>query len=326
MRIIAASAENLKDLAQSSVDDEILFGLERGKLGFIVAMPDIGKGYFALSLAYELCTSKEFVSLSPCAQKRKVLYWPVEDGARRIALRIEKHLETIPDCEKDIANSLSIFEHEDRLNLQERCNVKEDLITACQDYDLLIIDTLREAIGGLDEVENDNEIKQILQTIATKANVAIMIVHHVNKLAAKGVERITNVSGSGLSRTLANARLQIALTNDNKQKTFYSHIKANDVPLELRHLNTPIHWLENSLISINPDLAQIKQKEMVASETKTSKQPVFVEDKQPKSIKITNDQLDPKSFLLAQQASKSRLSEQERRKLEEYKDKGKDRE
>lgn len=233
--------------------DDILFGLERGEVGFIIAAPDSGKSYLCLSLAYELATCNPILGLAPNLtthaepKRRKVLYWSAEDSIKTVLSRIRQHFDSFSNnTQKQIESNLTCLEFSQiacrptsRFELinDVESNILE-LIELAKDYDCLIIDTLREAIGDADEVDDDLQVKQTLQRIAREANISIVATHHLTKSAVKNPEELSAVSGSGFSRTFANARVGITLQGkkdkSGKLIRYINHVKANNIELRYK--------------------------------------------------------------------------------------------
>jgi len=256
--VIPISMASLSKLKQTKNNDDVLSGLHKGELGFVIAAPEVGKGFFCLSVAYELATKTPFLGISNCTKPKRTLYWPIEDGMYTAANRIETHLLNWDASTKPLEKNISLYASDKPFPVSLKSNddvaTINDLIEAAKPFDLLIIDTLREAIGAADEVEDDIAVKNLLQHIAKEADVAILCVHHLTKQAVKGLEKITNVSGSGFSRTLANSRVQYLLeTKTDKSgntdgKVYLSHIKANNLPVANRLKGKALEWSETSLL------------------------------------------------------------------------------
>ncbi len=255
---IPISKTRLNKLKRPPNSDDVLSGLYKGEIGFVIAAPEVGKGFFCLSVAYELATKMPFLGISNCKKPKRTLYWPIEDGLFTVANRIENHLLNWDSPTKPLEKNISLYDSNTPLPVLTNDNSEQaltnELIEAAMPFDLLIIDTLREAIGVADEVDDDIKVKNLLQHIARKADVAILCVHHLTKQAVKGLEKITNVSGSGFSRTLANSRVQYLLeTKADKSgnidgKVYLSHIKANNLPVSERLKAKPLQWGHTSLL------------------------------------------------------------------------------
>jgi len=258
--IITLDINSLVKEVNKEGKDWILNGLRRGGVGFIIAPPDSGKGYLCLSIAYELATGINLIGVIAEEQDQlKTLYWPIEDGTENTAARILKHLDDMNEqsrllCQKNInlyASQNSIACSNKLINTEMynlALNEKNKLIKAAQHYDLLIIDTMREAMGSADEVIDDSLINILLKEIADRAGVAILAIHHPTKAVARGTETVNSVSASGLSQTIANSRVNLYIQNKTKGVGSYlQHIKANFVSNENKINKASIFWSDASL-------------------------------------------------------------------------------
>lgn len=256
--VIPITMASLSKLKETKNNDDVLSGLHKRELGFVIAAPEVGKGFFCLSVAYELATKTPFLGISSCTKPKRTLYWPIEDGMHTAANRIENHLLNWDAAIKPLEKNIALYASDTPLPVSLKSNddvaTVNTLIEAAKPFDLLIIDTLREAIGAADEVEDDIAVKNLLQHIAKEADIAILCVHHLTKQAVKGLEKITNVSGSGFSRTLANSRVQYLLETKTDKSgrangtVYLSHLKANNLPVTERLKNTVLGWSETSLL------------------------------------------------------------------------------
>lgn len=257
MAIINTSFDSLSALSTYSDKGYILKGLSKKRLGFIVSAPDVGKGYLCLSIAYEMATDMRLLGLKASNEHFKTLYWPIEDGVEEIAKRMLEHMKAMPDDVTSlISQNVMLWSGTEALcNVRNGYDVASDsearlsLIEACKGVDLLIIDTLREAVGNADEVDDDHLVKEVLQHIANEADVAILLVHHLTKAAVRGTEKISNVSGSGFSKTQANSRMHLYLEK-NDDKFTLSHIKANYVNKTEKLNQEPLKWTDESLLCL----------------------------------------------------------------------------
>lgn len=261
MAIVDTSTETLSQICKSSETQYVLKGLSKKRLGFIVSGPDVGKGYLCLSIAYELASNLNLLSLKTSDKPLKTLYWPIEDGVEEVAKRMLSHMQFFPDhIKEEISKNVSLWDSSTPLcQLRHGVEVpgseiaRNELIHSCRNFDLLIIDTLREAAGNADEVDDDQIIKSIIQEIAVKGDIAVLVVHHLTKAVIRGTEKITNVSGSGFSRTQANSRMHLYLEKieqkqPNEPILRLSHIKANYISKAERLQQYPLMWTKSSLL------------------------------------------------------------------------------
>ena len=236
-------------LSKEVNENFVISGLGKGKVGFLLSGPDIGKSYFCLSLAYELSSSLSLLGLKSQSHPIRVLYWPVEDGAQSTSIRMLPHLESFSDSvRQELKQNFSLWSDpnpfctlRNGVEIQSSPTQRAELIEAAKQYDLLIIDTLREAAGNAHEVDDDLVVKNILKDIAIQADAAVLVVHHLNKDTVKGKERITNVSGSGYSTAQANARLILSIEKKGSKLT-YSQLKANFVSQEDKRQDILLDW------------------------------------------------------------------------------------
>lgn len=258
MSVLDFSPKNFKSL-KATITDHIINGLPKKHIGFLISPPDIGKSYLALTIAYAGATADPLLPITTPGNKYKTLYWAPEDGAALVFSRVEKHFSGFPSkLKKDVTKFVGVWNTKDPLARKERgqcepqTSVIDALISDAKDFDLLIIDTVREAFGPAHEVEDDYLIKTILQRIANEADVAILAIHHPTKSVSRGLETVTTVSGSGLSSTLANSRLHLYIeTNTNRKKNSpelqLSYLKANLLSKEERE-DIPLAWSENGML------------------------------------------------------------------------------
>ena len=303
--IISVTSGSIYKLASEELN-EVLPGLSKKSYGFVIGNPGAGKGYFFLSLAYELATNIKLLGLSKQSTPLKVLYWPVEDGVNVVAKRIKKHINGIGgETSQLIESNFSLYNSLDPICSRRSESTlvhiidsnREKLIAAALDYDLLIIDTIREASGSCHEVEDDLSIKMALQEVARNADVAILIAHHPTKDLMRKKEVLTTVSGSGLSVTQANSRYSIFIdvAESKKEKnTQISHLKHNNVDQEDVLLHKQVNWDSSSLMYIDNEMLKAfkstgysKQSNYSEKEKTELISPVeIVEELTPKSINL----------------------------------------
>lgn len=263
--IISVTSGSIDKLASEQVN-EVLPGLSKKSYGFVIGNPGAGKGYFFLSLAYELTTNIKLLGLSKQSTPIKVLYWPIEDGVNIVAKRIKKHINGInSETAQLIESNFSLYDSLDPIcSKRNEATItklidsnRNELITAASDYDLLIIDTIREASGSCHEVEDDINIKVSLQDVARNADVAILVSHHPTKDIMRKKEILTTVSGSGLSVTQANSRYSIFIDTVEVKKeknTQISHLKHNNVEQEDVLLHKQVNWDSSSLMFMDNEI------------------------------------------------------------------------
>ncbi|MCO4320000.1 AAA family ATPase [Aliidiomarina quisquiliarum] len=337
MSSISVSLRNYNEfVSENPIPDFILKGLPRRGLGMLIAPPDSGKSNLCLAMAYEVSTGINVVGVTPPEQPpSRVLYWPVEDGIHQAFERIQAHLRHLPeDTQQQIERNFSLYKSIGPiLSASRNANQAEiiaarqsldDLIEHAKEFDLLIIDTIREAIGTATEVEDDVRIKEALKELAQEANVAVLATHHPTKNVIRGLEGVSTASGSGLSCTIAYARCHFYLEAKSDKRTGeITHTlvqpKANFLATSHR-VNQRLNWSNSGLLH-SPNSNFIGQKtehEYLEVDVDTSYENDLEESntvprvkpaaprKQPKVIEATEDVLSIESRVLAEEERKKR--------------------
>ncbi|WP_235610968.1 AAA family ATPase [Candidatus Enterovibrio altilux] len=286
--IIALSEKDINENLASFNKEQILKGLFRGSIGFLIAPPDSGKSYLSLSIAYEMALPKyPLIGIGYSENKvLRTLIWPIEDSLSGILPRIKAHLaEFSTNIKERLRTNIGIYRHfnpicssgssKNTKEWEEASKALEKLIATSKEYDLVVIDTLRDAIGSADIVDDDYYIRITLEKLANEADVAVLVVHHPTKNVSRGKEIINSVSGSGLSSTLSKSKLHLYLDllidkKDNTvQETRLRHIKANYVPFA-QQWRKPIrlHWSNNALLHVNQEVVSQLKNEQLSGEKK----------------------------------------------------------
>lgn len=258
----------IKDHLLNHPQDYIINGLLRGGVGFLISAPDMGKSHLCLTIAYELATKLPLLGIAGSKDSMRTLIWASEDSISATLPRVEAHLKSFTSKTKSlIAENVSLYTNTDPIcdvlakdSIGKLSSISK-LIDTATAYDLLIIDTLRTAVGNADEVKDDALIRQSLDHIAKEANVAILVVHHPTKSVARGNDDVNSVSGSGLSSTLSKSKLHLYLnkttSKSGKTETTLRHTKANYLTRE-KQFSPPqvMTWTENSLLCLHPDVLE----------------------------------------------------------------------
>lgn len=317
----------------------ILPGLPRGDIGMLIAPPDSGKSMLCLTIAYELATGRSLLGIAnEASTPRRTLYWPSEDGVHQAFSRITQHLGAFNKHEqKQIAKNVTVRSSSEAIVAPGRSKdgseresarvARDELIEEAKQYDLLIIDTIREAIGLADEVEDDIRIKAALQLIGREAGVAVLVVHHPTKNVVRGLESVSTASASGLSRTIAKSRchLYIQMKQDPKGKrpsTEYQLLqtKANFLPARQR-LNIDLQFNEFLLlIAKDADLSLATEDQSTAltqpsesTESIAAEQPEYRPEprKKPRTISVDPELFTEESERRAQDSKQDQMKVRE---------------
>lgn len=237
----------LREEREGSTFDFTLNGLEKGDIALLVAQPFIGKSHLVMSLAIELSSSKKLTGMvKQNAPLRKTLYLSSEDGRNAVRDRVLKKNKHLSDSvQQELSQNLVFatgdippFVIPDESTFDEHNRHKKHisgLIEQLKEFDVLIVDTVSEAIGDCDEVKHDIIIKNTFQRIAKQANCSIILVHHVNKEEIRGNQKISIASGGGLSKVMRLTKCMFALLHEEKGKKkslILRYLKLNYCPDE----------------------------------------------------------------------------------------------
>ncbi len=170
--------------------------LTRGRVSMIYGDAGTGKTWFVLAQAACLGAGVDFFGLRVCRPRRVLVISP-ELRVREepsLAHRWAVTIATIPGHLQDLANrNVEIITGDcaSRLRLvaEGRANTRDvhDLIDVAKDYDVLVVDTLRRTKGDAPEDSSGMALAMdILDDIATRADVAVEIIHHTRKRDGRG--------------------------------------------------------------------------------------------------------------------------------------------
>ncbi|MGR5269752.1 AAA family ATPase [Vibrio astriarenae] len=254
MSLIVQTFSELKDSDNSTIP-HTLKGLEAGKVGMIVAPPEVGKSHICLCIAIEFASSLNDLGFSASATPSKVLYLSTEDSASAIKTRMEQKLDELSESiSNDVVANMHFSNTNEpivTINSMVDCRHFDDLVDTFSKYSLVIIDTLSESLSGeLDEVTHDKLIRTFYRDLAAKSGASILLVHHVNKAETSGEKEITVASGAGATSLMRLCKFLFAVVPPQKKKDDLriKFLKSNYLPQDFPR-NFPISWRGNMLIS-----------------------------------------------------------------------------
>ena len=253
MKKILISDSSLAACAkQAELEKFIMKGLPERSLGAIIGAPDTGKSRLMHSMAYSLASGVDLVGLLPVgAGQRKVAMWTSEEGVYEATKFISKMLPVFPSIVKQrLQENIVLIDDdngEDRQYLFKSKGVEDidavsSLIKQLNGVDVLFIDTIRESIGVGSEVDDDVQIRVILEKIIRRSGCSVVYLHHLTKNDARlSADKLSSTSGSGLSATSAKARVHYTLTLNVAGGLQLDFTKANRLA---RSDRTSIHLSE----------------------------------------------------------------------------------
>ncbi|RSD30475.1 AAA family ATPase, partial [Vibrio pectenicida] len=222
-----------------------LNGLLSGHLGMLIAAPGIGKSHLAISIGMEHASSQNFLGVSSRIEPKKTLIISTEDDYSILGERLaNKYAEIDNIVREEIDNNLDFLSEIEPLVIPPSSSPAEqmnhhqylsELISIMKNYDLVIIDTVTEAIGACDEVKDDRLIKNTFKQLAKESGASILLVHHVNKDEIRGKQAINMASGAGLTTVIRLAKLIVSLYHDGSNLVL-NYVKANHLSRDERKL------------------------------------------------------------------------------------------
>lgn len=263
--MIITSLENVLNASgENSKMEFSLNGLRKGKVGMLIAAPNIGKSHLALSIGIEHSSNAKLIGLSKAESPQKVLIVSTEDDLAVLKQRMQEKVKVLPKpVQNQLKQNLCFSYSDDPFTILPDSSLfdKEqhekrlvELTTAFASFDLVIIDTVSECIGECDEVKHDRLIKNTFQRLASKSGASILLVHHVNKEEIRGDKDITMASGAGLTTIMRLSKFIITLTNKEKEGLKLKYLKNNYITSnEASDIKLKI---DNSL-TINPNVYSV---------------------------------------------------------------------
>ncbi|EGR0997152.1 replication protein [Vibrio parahaemolyticus] len=257
----------LNELLSQSENDDLDFtinGLVRGKVGMLIAAPNIGKSHLVLCLAIERAANIPLVGLSKSDTPKRTLIISSEDDGSVIRGRMRTKLKTFSgnsDVLSLLGNNI-LFETSgtplvvpvdssasDKAENQLYLAELESYIRT-NDIDLVIVDTVTESIGVCDEVRDDRHIKDVIQGLASRSNASFLLVHHINKSEIRGEQEITMASGAGLTSIMRLTKCLLTLKLNRNKELELSYLKHNYLSND-EAANIRLEVKDN--LTVNPD-------------------------------------------------------------------------
>jgi RecA-family ATPase len=205
-------------------EEKILFELERGEVGMLVAATNVGKTTFAINLALSLCVGRAFAPvITESGASRRVL---VIDGETRLAR-----------FKRDVAHMMDSFTDDERITVGRNLHVScervigdqpltlsnEVHMAALVNYvksfssplDLIIVDTQSALFHLASENDNAEVSRKVMLPLASLASVSgagVLLLHHIGKYNEDSQSGIRAYRGRGASAGGASARLVLLMT------------------------------------------------------------------------------------------------------------------
>ncbi|CAH0530731.1 hypothetical protein CTH30272_03073 [Allocatenococcus thiocycli] len=216
--------------------DFTLKGLIKGHVGMLIAAPNVGKSHLSLCIAMEHASTMQILGISAQKQPQKTLVLSSEDSLDVIQSRMTDKLKNCTQkIKKELNENLHFLTDIDPIVVPPTQSAIEqvdhrkylsELIEIFKQFNLVIIDTVTEAIGECEEVKHDRHIKNVIQHLAKESGASILLVHHVNKEEIRGNQEITMASGAGLTSIMRLTKCLFTLKRQNN-KLCIAYLKSN---------------------------------------------------------------------------------------------------
>lgn len=204
--------------------EKIIFELERGEVGMLIAATNVGKSTLALNLALTLACGGRFAPLVPKrGPARRVLLIDGETRQARLRRDIEHMLAGWPPCERaPVDCNLHIIAEShvggDPLTLSNPAHMAA-VTNYARDFtaDLIIVDTFSALFTVFNENDNAEMSRRVmlpLGTLASAADAGVLLLHHLGKQSEGAQQSVSAYRGRGASASGASARLVLLLTPD----------------------------------------------------------------------------------------------------------------
>lgn len=201
--------------------EKILFELERGEVGMLIAATNLGKTTMSMNLSLLGVVGKSFPPLiKGKGQAIRVMYVDGETRQGRLQRDIGRMISKLPE------ETLSLVDE----NLHIVCDATVDglplnlsserhlaaLIKAAREFkpDLIVLDTLSSLFtlsAENDNAEMTNRVMKPLANFAREINAAVLLLHHVGKQSEDSQARNTAYRARGASASGAAARMTVLL-------------------------------------------------------------------------------------------------------------------
>jgi hypothetical protein len=168
----------------------IAFGLERGEVGTLNALPNAGKTTLALNISIKLAIGEDFAPVVVGNKPRRVLFVDGETRARRLQRDLEKLLENLADSQKQTVRDNLHFICEGEIKGQALSLTDANHLTFLQKEilrikpDFVVLDTLASLFHVYNENDNAEANRKVwgpLQKTARQTDAAFLVTHHIGK-------------------------------------------------------------------------------------------------------------------------------------------------
>ena len=199
--------------------------IAKGKVTMIAGDPGLGKSQTTIFLAALASTGGTFPGGALCAQGKVLLFSAEDDVGDTINPRLEAcgaNKENVY-----ILNTVKIGEKSLFFDLSRDLPLVEKALSSIKDVSLIVIDPITAFMGDTDSHVNA-EVRGLLvglSKVASKYNVAIVVVSHLNK--STGGNALSKITGSLAFVAAARAAYMVLKDKDDEARRLFLPVKNN---------------------------------------------------------------------------------------------------
>ena len=204
--------------------EQIIHELERGEIGMLAAITNVGKSTLLRNLALALACGGEFAPLAKRGKPRRVLLLDFETRAAKLQADIATMLLGCTQAERDlVAENLALccdaMIEDEPLTLSNKRHLEYvQMNAAAFKADLVIVDTVAAAFEVHEENSNAEVTARILKPLVALAkgtDAALLYAHHIGKAKSEeGQSAEKAYRARGASSFAAFASIVLNLTQD----------------------------------------------------------------------------------------------------------------
>ena len=178
------------DAQDLPVGEQIIHELERGEIGLLAAVTNVGKSTLLRNVALSLACGREFLPIVKRGPARRVLLLDFETRPARLQRDLRKMAEKLTSEEQEMIRQNLAIACNATLNDEPLCLSEPQHLRWIQMYaaafkpDIIIVDTVAAAFTLQDENSNAEVNRRILKPmvrLAHDTDAAILMAHHIGK-------------------------------------------------------------------------------------------------------------------------------------------------
>lgn len=246
-----------QDLKQG---DTIIYELERGEMGLLAAVTNVGKSTLLRNLMLCLASGREFPPIAAKRTPRRVLLLDFETRSEKLQRDIRTMLKDFSEDERKRVDENLAFVCDEDINEEPLCLsyplhlnfVRKEALAFKPD--LVIVDTVSAAFSMRDENNNaevNSQICKPLVKLARDLNTAILIAHHIGKSGSedgRAAEKAYRARGASSFGAFPSLILNLTQDNHDQDRVTlnFAKVKGNRLADHTFQLDGEARWFHLS--------------------------------------------------------------------------------